>query len=70
LKDTVEEGKTGFLFEAAEAATMQEAIRRALSTYTSPGKWGKFQRNGMAKDFSWSRSAAQYAALYQSLILP
>ena len=70
LKDTVEEGKTGFLFEAAEAATMQEAIRRALSTYTSPGIWGKFQRNGMAKDFSWSRSAAQYAALYQSLILP
>jgi starch synthase len=69
LKDTVEEGKTGFLFAAAETNAMQEAIRRALSTYASPEIWEKFQRNGMAKDFSWSRSAAQYAALYQSLIL-
>jgi starch synthase len=69
LKDTVEEGKTGFLFPAAEATAMLEALRRALSTYASPGTWEKFQRNGMAKDFSWSRSAAQYAELYRSLIL-
>jgi starch synthase len=69
LKDTVEEGKTGFLFPAAEANAMQEALRLALSTYASPGVWEKFQRNGMAKDFSWSRSAAQYAVLYRSLNL-
>jgi starch synthase len=69
LKDTVEEGKTGFLFQATEAAAMQEALRRALSTYASPGMWEKFECNGMAKDFSWSRSAAQYAELYRSLIL-
>jgi starch synthase len=65
----VEEGKTGFLFQAAEATAMLEAVRRALSIYTNPGKWKKFQRNGMAKDFSWSRSAGQYAELYHSLIL-
>ena len=69
LKDTVKEGKTGFLFPATEAAAMLEALRRALSTYASPGKWEQFQRNGMAEDFSWTRSAEQYAELYRSLIL-
>jgi starch synthase len=69
LKDTVQEGKTGFLFPAAEAAAMQEALRRALTTYASPEMWEQFQHNGMAEDFSWSRSAAEYAELYRSLIL-
>jgi len=68
LKDTVEEGKTGFLFQAAQATAMAEALRRALAAYTSPEEWKRFQRNGMAEDFSWSRSAAQYAELYRSLI--
>ncbi len=61
LKDTVHEGKTGFLFQAAEAGSMLEALRRALSVYASPEKWEHFQHNGMLEDFSWSRSAAQYA---------
>ena len=68
LKDTVEEGKTGFLFQKEEATDMVDVLRQALSTYASPEMWEQFQRNGMAKDFSWSRSAAQYAGLYRSLI--
>ena len=64
LKDTVEEGKTGFLFQTAEAGAMLEALRRAFAAYASPEKWQQFQRNGMAEDFSWTRSAAQYAELY------
>ena len=67
LKDTVAEGKTGFLFQAAQPAAMQEALRRALVVYASPVNWENFQRNGMAEDFSWTRSAVQYAELYRSL---
>jgi starch synthase len=68
LKDTVKEGKTGFLFEKEEPSALLEALRRALDAYADPEKWAGFQRNGMAEDFSWTHSAAQYAALYRSLL--
>ena len=69
LKDTVEDGKTGFLFQKEEVEAMVETLRRALAMYASPEKWKQFQHNGMAENFSWSRSAAQYAELYRSLII-
>jgi starch synthase len=68
LKDTVEESKTGFLFQTAQASALLEALKRAFASYASPELWERFQLNGMAADFSWSRSAAQYAELYRSLI--
>ncbi|MFH2102547.1 MAG: glycogen/starch synthase [Chloroflexota bacterium] len=67
LKDTVEEGKTGFLFQKATSEELAEAIRRALSVYSNPEKWRRYQRNGMKQDFSWARSAQQYAIIYRSL---
>jgi starch synthase len=68
LKDTVKEGKTGFLFHAADSGSMLDAIRRSLNVYVNPGQWEHFQRSGMQEDFSWPRSAARYAILYRSLI--
>jgi starch synthase len=67
LKDTVQEGKTGFLFETAEARSMMEALQRALSVYSNLEKWESFQKNGMQEDFSWPHSAARYADLYRRL---
>ncbi len=67
LKDTVEEGRTGFLFGAASAEALAEAIRGALAVYPQKAKWRKLQRNGMKQDFSWTKSAQQYLAVYQSL---
>jgi starch synthase len=68
LKDTVKEGKTGFLFQEAETDSMVEALQRALTAYAGMEKWQNFQRNGMKEDFSWSRSARQYASIYRSLV--
>ncbi|HEX7540682.1 MAG TPA: glycogen/starch synthase [Anaerolineales bacterium] len=68
LKDTVQEGKTGFLFQEAKAGSMVEALERALTVYDRPEMWQHFQRNGMKKDFSWPRAARQYAIIYRSLI--
>jgi starch synthase len=45
---------------------MIEALFRALRVYTNPERWSRYQRNGMAEDFSWARSARQYALLYRS----
>ena len=68
LKDTVQEGKTGFLFQKAEASALVDALERALTVYSTTS-WERFQRAGMKEDFSWPRFAAQYAIVYRSLIL-
>ncbi|MFH1907172.1 MAG: glycogen/starch synthase [Chloroflexota bacterium] len=68
LKDTVEDGQTGFLFEEASAEALADAIRGALAVYPQRAKWQKLQRNGMEQDFSWQRSARAYADLYSQLM--
>ncbi len=68
LKDTVHEGSTGFMFPAADPASMAEALRRALYLYAVSEKWVEFQHNGMLENFSWQRSACQYADVYRSLV--
>jgi len=40
------------------------AVRQALHLYTDERIWKRIQLNGMAKDFSWKKSAAEYAKLY------
>ncbi len=67
LKDTVREGETGFLFEAATPTALAAALRRALSAYADAERWRVLQLRGMRQDFSWSRSAREYAALYRRL---
>jgi starch synthase len=63
LADTIEDGKTGFLFEA----DLAEAARRAASAYRDPAHWKAIQRAGMARDFSWDAAARRYADLYLRL---
>ena len=68
LKDTVEEGRTGFMFPEADPGSMGEALHRAFSAYADQERWTQYQYNGMMEDFSWSRSAQKYATLYHSLV--
>ncbi len=74
LEDTVRQwdpatGRgTGFKFHEHSAAAMMRALREAVQTFSSQQTWRTIQRNGMAEDFSWERSAAGYAALYQELL--
>jgi starch synthase len=68
LKDTVQEGRTGFLFQDADPVSMEAALERALGLFAEPDQWQKFQRNDMQEDFSWPRSAGQYASIYSSLL--
>ena len=69
MKDTVEEGQTGFLFGAASAEALAEVIRGALAVYHQREKWRKLQRNGMKQDFSWGRSARAYSELYIRMLV-
>jgi starch synthase len=58
----------GFVFDDVTSASLLEAIDRALGCYTQPDVWTALQRTGMAADFSWLRSAAEYIALYERII--
>jgi starch synthase len=64
LRDTIEDGVTGFLFAEPAAQALLDAAQRACALYRQRERWRTMQGNGMAKDFSWTASAAAYAALY------
>jgi len=71
LDDTIEpfdpsSGRgTGFKFEEYTGAALLGAVRQALAAFSNQAAWRSLQTNGMAKDFSWRASAAEYAQLYQ-----
>jgi starch synthase len=70
LIDTIVDGVTGFLFEAAETGALVAAVRRALAAYRDPARWTRIQRAGMSRDFSWAAAARPYADLYRRLATP
>jgi starch synthase len=67
LKDTVDDGVTGFVYHEANAHGLWLAIERALALFAKKPAWRKMMLAGMNQDFSWEKSARQYQALYQGL---
>jgi len=65
LSDSIEDGVTGFLFDAYEPAALAEAIRRAVDAYADRTAWKKLVREAMNRQFGWDRSAEHYHALYR-----
>jgi starch synthase len=57
---------TGFKFTEYTGAALLYTIRQALHHFSNEGIWKRIQLNGMAKDFSWNTSAAEYAKLYEA----
>lgn len=56
----------GFVFGPARPEALAQALGRALELYRSnPQTWQRLQEVGMRQDWSWSRSAGQYQALYR-----
>ena len=43
------------------------AIDRVLAAFRRKDDWTNLMKNAMARDYSWSRSARAYAALYKRL---
>lgn len=58
----------GIKFLDYSTAALAKAIRKALALYREPELLDHYRLNGMEADFSWSRSAEQYAALYRRLV--
>jgi starch synthase len=56
---------TGFVMSTPDAAGFLDALQRAMQAYRQPAQWRRIQANGMARDFGWERSAAQYVQVYE-----
>lgn len=72
LADTVidaadEKLGNGFVFEAATADALMQALRRAVASWHDPKRWRALQKRGMARDSSWETAAGEYLELYQRL---
>jgi starch synthase len=75
LKDTVEDYDplmgtgTGFVFKPYATAAFERAMHRALGAYSDKTAFTALRQRAMRKDFSWDRSAQEYANLYRALVL-
>jgi starch synthase len=68
LAETVENKKTGFVFEKYEKEALLRSLKEALNFYQDKNKWRELIEEAMKKDFSWQRSAEKYLELYKKLI--
>ena len=59
---------TGFVFAGGNEAELLACVLRALILFQDGKAWRRLQLTGMQQDFSWRQSAANYLALYQSLL--
>jgi starch synthase len=72
ITDTTDEtlasgSANGFSFREYSPLALSETLTRAHSTFARPEAWRKIITTGMQQDWSWRRSASEYAALYQRM---
>jgi starch synthase len=61
----VEQGSgTGFKFSEYSGRALVQCVRQAIQYFADERIWKRIQLNGMARDFSWKASAAEYVKLY------
>lgn len=68
LADTIDDGVTGFLFDAFEDRAVVGGVWRALTEQRDHRAWQEMQREAMARDFGWDRVAEKYLSIYTSAI--
>ena len=66
IADTVEDGVTGFLFDAFDVRGMDAAIERALAVYADAPAWRAMMRRAMTRDFGWDHAVTDYAEVYRA----
>lgn len=64
LADTVTPDR-GFAFAHPTVQGLRWALGEAVKAYRQPERWRALQRAGMATDWSWTRSAADYLRVYR-----
>ena len=61
--------RQGFSFANYNAHEMKATVEMAVNVYRNqPDAWAKLMRNAMSEDFSFARSAEDYARLYIDML--
>jgi starch synthase len=74
LDDTVQEWSaeaetgTGFRFNDYRPEELMQALRHAFASFADKKQWIKLMRNGMARDYSWTKPAKEYIQLYEEIV--
>jgi len=68
LADTVEDKKTGFVFNEYNSQALLKCLKEALKFYQNKKKWQGLIKKSISKDFSWRKSAKEYLKLYRKLL--
>ncbi len=56
---------TGFVFSDYSREAFAATVERAIQTYSQKSTWQRLVQNGMAGDWSWTRSAQLYVDVYR-----
>lgn len=58
----------GFVFREYKPSALYEAVRQAVEVFSDASAWQALAQRVMRQDWSWSRSAGAYAALYSEAL--
>ena len=68
VTDASDDAGTGFLLGGLTPAELTATLFRARELFRNPTRMARVRRTAMARDFSWSASAREYAKLYERLL--
>jgi starch synthase len=59
---------TGYCFDRYEPLDLYTCMVRASEGFNFKEKWAELQKRGMQQNFSWTKSAKEYVALYREIL--
>ena len=65
LGETIEDGRTGLLFDEYTPDRLDWTLDRAVARYADPDGWQAMALHAMAEDFSWERVVDKYYEVYE-----
>jgi len=68
LRDSILNGKNGFLFKKGKSMRLKKMIEHALNRMKDKEKFKKMVKYAMKTDFSWDKSAILYKKLYEEMV--
>ena len=67
IHDAGDKSGNGFTFKSYNAHDMLDAVVRARAYYDDKMKWGRLVNTALKQNFSWTKSAKDYIALYNDI---
>lgn len=68
LCDIVDDGETGFVFEAGDPQALLTKLAAAAAAFEDKAAWAKLVTRAMNAECGWDKTAQQYLELYQGLL--